>query len=63
MEVEFSQIIQKKADQTGLEMTSDVIWDVYEEVYLNLNSPFELVSFDSQKAGDDQETIHAVPVT
>ena len=60
MEVEFSQIIQKKADQTGLEMTSDVIWDVYEEVYLNLNSPFELVSFDSQKAGADQETIHAV---
>jgi 2-isopropylmalate synthase len=60
MEVEFSQIIQKKADQTGLEMTSDVIWDVYEDVYLNLNSPFELVSFDSQKAGDDQETIHAV---
>jgi 2-isopropylmalate synthase len=60
MEVEFSQIIQKKADKTGLEMTSDVIWDVYEEVYLNLNSPFELVSFDSQKAGDDQETIHAV---
>ena len=60
MEVEFSQIIQKKADQTGLEMTSDVIWDVYEEAYLNLNSPFELVSFDSQKAGDDKETIHAV---
>ena len=60
MEVEFSQIIQKKADQTGLEMTSDVIWDVYEEAYLNLNSPFELVSFDSQKAGDDKEAIHAV---
>ena len=60
MEVEFSQIIQKKADQTGLEMTSDVIWDVYEEAYLNLNSPFELVSFDSQKAGNDKETIHAV---
>ena len=60
MEVEFSQIIQKKADQTGLEMTSDVIWDVYEEAYLNLNSPFELVSFDSQKAWDDKEKIHAV---
>ena len=60
MEVEFSQIIQKKADQTGLEMTSDVIWDVYEEAYLNLNSPFELVSFDSHKAEDDKETIRAV---
>ena len=60
MEVEFSKMVQRKADQTGLEMTANKIWEVYEEAYLNLGSPFELVSFGSQKEKGDTESIQAV---
>lgn len=61
MEVEFSQMVQKEADTSGNEITSAKIWTLYEEAYLNLNSPFELVSFNSAPEGRDsnQERVFA----
>ena len=46
-EVEFSQLVQKEADSSGLEITSAKIWDLYNSHYVNLETPFELVKFDS----------------
>ena len=44
MEVEFSQIVQQTADSTGREMTADTIWQIFDESYLQAQSPFKLVS-------------------
>ena len=46
-EVEFSQLVQKEADRSGLEITSAKIWDLYNSHYVNLDAPFELVKFES----------------
>ena len=46
-EVEFSQLVQKEADSSGLEITSAKIWDLYNSHYVNLDAPFELVKFES----------------
>ena len=53
MEIEFSQMVQKEADTSGNEITSAKIWDLYSEAYLNLEAPFELVSFKSRPEGRD----------
>ena len=53
MEVEFSQMVQKEADTSGIEITSAKIWDLYDAAYLNLDAPFELVSFESHPEGRD----------
>lgn len=50
MEIEFSHLVQKQADESGLEITAEKIWDLYEAHYLNANRPFELVSFESHPA-------------
>ena len=46
-EVEFSQLVQKEADSSGLEITSAKIWDLYNSHYVNLDAPFELAKFKS----------------
>ena len=56
MEVEFSQLVQKEADSSGREMTADIIWSLYDSEYLNITSPFELVSFESAPATRNAET-------
>lgn len=60
MEVEFSQLVQSEADSTGLEITSDKIWELYKNAYLDLTSPFELVRFDSRPEGRDSNLEHIV---
>ena len=60
MEVEFSQLVQKEADSSGREMTADIIWALYETEYLNITSPFQLVSFESSPASRTAETERVV---
>jgi len=47
MEVEFSQLVQKTADSSGREMTADTIWRIFDESYLQAQSPFKLISFET----------------
>ena len=62
MEIEFSQTVQKQADASGREITADMIWDIYNSEYLNIDEPFCLVSVESQPASlaSDKERITAV---
>ncbi len=60
MEVEFSQLVQKEADSSGREMTAAIIWALYEAEYLNITSPFQLVSFESAPASRTAETERVV---
>ena len=54
-EIEFSSIVQSEADETGKEITSQRIWELAEEHYINPPGPFELVNFESGRASRSSE--------
>jgi len=61
-EVELSQAVQKVADSTGKEITSKSIFEIFSAEYIEKTSPYELVSFETQKVSQDSdlEEINAV---
>ena len=54
-EVELSQIVQKVADATGKEITSKDIFEIFSAEYIEKESPFKLISFESQKVSRQTE--------
>jgi 2-isopropylmalate synthase len=44
LQMEFSQVVQEIADQTGKEISSERIWRAFNEEYLALNAPYEFVN-------------------
>ncbi len=54
-EIEFSGIVQNEADTTGKEVTSQRIWQLAEEHYINPPGPFELINFESGRASRASE--------
>ncbi len=61
MEIEFSQVVQREADSSGLEITSEVIWKLFSKEYLNIDSPYTLTSFENLPISrkTDKEKINA----
>ena len=59
-EVELSSKVQKIADETGNEITSDIIWKTFNENFI-LQKPFELIDFKVEGANrdDNSEIINA----
>ena len=59
-QIQFSQSVQKIADKTGKEITSQIIWDIFKKEYLN-DGKFKLIDFDSKKLSrnSNKEKIHA----
>ena len=59
-EVELSSKVQKIADETGNEITSDIIWTTFNENFI-LQKPFELIDFKVEGANrkDNLEIINA----
>ena len=55
MEVEFSGYVQKTADDEGIEITSNKIWDIFSTHYLNHEGRFALISFESQPVARNAE--------
>ena len=55
MEVEFSGYVQKTADDEGIEITSNKIWDIFSTHYLNHEGHFALISFESQPVARNAE--------
>ena len=59
-EIELSQAVQKVADASGQEITSDEIFAIFMDEYITQkNAPFVLLAFSSSKTKADQETITA----
>ena len=54
-EIEFSSIVQNEADTTGKEITSQRIWELAGEHYINPQGPFELMNFESGRASRASE--------
>lgn len=53
LQVEFSQVVQKIADNTGKEIMPETIWQTFEETYLDSSAPFDLVSYKIAQGSDD----------
>jgi len=52
LQIEFSKVVQKKADETGKELSPAVIWEAFNEEYLNRPSPkLELVDHGTEPRG------------
>ncbi len=49
-------MVQQEADTSGREMTADIIWSIYDKEYLNIRTPFSLVSFEMAPAAPSAET-------
>jgi len=50
LQIEFSNVVQSVADETGKEIASQMIWDSFEREYLANDAPFEFV--DHRTASD-----------
>ena len=59
-EIDLSSKVQKIADKTGTEITSDIIWQIYSENFI-LENPFSLIEFNVEGANRESnlETINA----
>ena len=54
-QIQFSQSVQSIADKTGKEITSDMIWDIFEKEFLK-NDTYSLLKFKSKKISKDEHT-------
>ena len=59
-EIDLSYQVQKIADKTGAEITSDIIWQIYSENFI-IENPFSLIQFNVEGANRESnlETINA----
>ena len=54
-QIQFSEAVQSIADKTGKEITSDMIWGIFEQEFLS-KSKFSLLKFKSKKISKDKNT-------
>ncbi|MEN3974460.1 2-isopropylmalate synthase [Emcibacter sp. SYSU 3D8] len=61
LQVEFSRVIQRIADETGKEIGPALIWETFQSEYLNRNAPIEYHSHSTLPVSGrpDQRDIHA----
>ena len=54
-QIQFSEAVQSIADKTGKEITSDMIWGIFEQEFLR-KGKFSLLKFKSKKMSKDDNT-------
>ncbi len=54
-QIQFSEAVQSIADKTGKEITSDMIWGIFEQEFLK-KGKFSLLKFKSKKISKDNNT-------
>ncbi len=59
LQIEFSQVVQKVADQTGRELTAPEIWDAFRAEYIEVTSPLALVNYSESSEAEGQDTLSA----
>jgi 2-isopropylmalate synthase len=53
LQIEFSRVVQKAAEDSGQEISPAQIWDLFRKEYLELTSPLLLKTFTIEKAGNE----------
>jgi 2-isopropylmalate synthase len=56
LQIDFSKVIQKIADQTGKELEADLIWKTFDESYINLNGVFEYIGHEITSENNSEGT-------
>lgn len=60
MGVEFGQMVQRHLDQQNIEMTSEQVWNLFKEAYLEKKEPLEFIQLERveiSKKNPDQKTV------
>ncbi len=52
LQIEFSRVVQKEAEDTGQEISPDAIWALFKQHYLDASHPVRLDSFSMQRANE-----------
>jgi 2-isopropylmalate synthase len=62
MHVEFGKVINELADQYGVELTPQQIWQTFQQTYLRADQPFRLESFRTTTSHTEEgaSTVHCV---
>jgi 2-isopropylmalate synthase len=65
LQIEFSRIVQRLADDTGQELSSEDLWQLFREEYLSRRGPLALVEYRLQRVetGDGDAEIVTATVT
>ncbi|MDT8427204.1 MAG: 2-isopropylmalate synthase [Pseudomonadales bacterium] len=59
LQIEFSRVVQKHAEETGQEIPPDTIWSLFKQHYLSSEQPVRMENFSIEKKGA-RETFKAV---
>lgn len=57
MQAEFSKVVQKITDETGLEITPDQIWQTFRKTYIETTSPLELIDYRINSTAESGEVV------
>ncbi len=53
LQIDFSGIIQKIADETGKELEADLIWDTFNRTYIEVNGKYEYLNHEIVSKNDE----------
>jgi len=54
LQIEFSRVVQKRAEDTGQEISPDTIWELFREYYLSEAHPVRLDSFSMARSKENE---------
>jgi 2-isopropylmalate synthase len=63
LQVEFGQVIQRLAEETGEELMPARIWEAFEQEYLAETKPFELIDHQSVSGTVADDGVHSITAT
>jgi 2-isopropylmalate synthase len=55
LQIEFSQVVQRAMDASGKEMAAEELWNLFNQEYLQRQTPFKYVSHHLSETGETQE--------
>ncbi|PIE45180.1 MAG: 2-isopropylmalate synthase [Gammaproteobacteria bacterium] len=63
MQIDFSRLVQKRSEDTERELSTDEIWTLFQQAYMELETPYQLKQFNKLTREDEQDHIIATLVT
>ncbi|NJR64916.1 MAG: 2-isopropylmalate synthase [Leptolyngbyaceae cyanobacterium CRU_2_3] len=55
LQIEFSQVVQQAMDASGKEMSAEALWTLFNQEYLQIQTPFKYVSHHLAETGENND--------
>ena len=55
LQIQFSQLVQQAMDATGKEMTAEDLWQLFNQEYLQVRSPFKYMAHHLSEVGEEEQ--------